>query len=275
MMKPFKGWRSWGIGGLALWLVACVGGPRISSEQLAQAQAAPSNRIVLMRPAEPNLYVVQVLNYNLHNPGVTLPGRLVGGGMVGALEATSATSHNHRLTNSLHGAGFKISDELTQALKRDLQQVGYEVIVADPPPNAHFRDHKYIGQYPFTNPPANYYLHVIIEQAGYVEVRPGTPLVPMVKASVMLVSLTGRGHQTPGATTHQAQAAYPGEGPELLYHAHLTYGGPVPVEGPLDMPADPAYSFRDHADLENPNRTMPGLRAGAQGIAQLVATNLK
>jgi uncharacterized lipoprotein YmbA len=273
-MNMTKRWGRWGIGFMTLLIAACATGPRISTDQLAKAQAAPANRIVLLRPTEPNLYVVQVLNYNLHNPGITMPGRLVGGGMIGALEATSSTSHNHRLTNSLHAAGFKISDELTQDLKHQLEQAGYEVIVANQSPNAHFRGHEYLGQYPITNPPANFYLHVIIEQAGFVEVRPGTPMVPMVKAAVMLVSLTGRGHETPSSGMHQAEEESE-EGPALLYHAHFTYGGPVPVEGPLDMPADPAYSFRDHGDIENPNRTVPGLKAGAQGIAKMITANLK
>jgi len=273
-MNIRKRWGRWGIGFLTLLTAACATGPQISSEQLARAQAAPVNRIVLLRPNEPNLYVVQVLNYNLRNPGVTLPGRLVGGGMIGALEATSATSHNHRLTNSLHGAGFKISDELTQAVKQQLEQAGYEVIVADQAPNAHFRGHEYLGQYPITNPPANFYLHVVVEQAGYVEVRPGTPMVPMVKAAVMLVSLTGRGHDTPSSVAHQVETGSE-NGPALLYHAHFTYGGPVPVEGPLDMPADPIYNFREHGDIENPSRTIPGLKAGAQGIAKMITANLK
>lgn len=260
-------------------LVACATGP--SPQQIERARQAPPTRIGLLTVPEPDLYRASLMDTDLPNVGVTLPGRLVGLAMTSALKGANDVAHNYRVTETLREAGFSISEQLTRDVTRELEAAGYEVIHIPVDQHRHasaIRQHRALGEVPETEVPVDFRLHVLPEFVGYVALAPGEPMAPMLKTSVMLTSVSGRPHYSPSGAVHGSDGHdtdHQGGSGALLFHDHMTYGGPVPVEGPRDMPSDPRYAFRDHSRLEDPNVVIRGLKGASEGMAELIARALR
>lgn len=261
-----------GLLSLAAWGCS-TNGP--SPQQLEIAQQAPPTRIGLLTINEPKLYEVGV-QYNLPNLGITLPGRIVGMGMTALAKGVDTTAHNYKFTEAIHSSGFKISDQLTADVRRELEKVGYQVV------DAPITDHRhtgaadggsFLGKYPQTQPPVDFYLHVHVGLAGYAAPAHGQPLAPILQVHTQLVSLTGRAHKTPmSGKVHAAKKT--GE-PDLLYAATMTYGGLTPVSSTNDIPTDPRYALSGMAHIEHPEHAAAGLKAASAAIADKLAQNLK
>lgn len=264
----------------SLLTIACSSNPPL--EQVEKAHQAPATRIGLLTIAEPTLYEAGVLTYDLPNMGFTLPGRVAGMGVKALTIGLDRASHNRQFTASIHKQGFKISEELTAQISKMLEQVGYQVVPAPVEDHRHtseFRGYQYLGTYPQTEPPVDFYLHVNIDFAGYTALTHEQPLMPTLRVHTQLISLTGRGHINPvSGTTHDANIEninHKHNKPQLLYSSILTYGGVVPVSGPNDMPADTKYSLRSMEHIQHPEHVTKGLKAASIGIATLIRENLK
>lgn len=270
------------IAGLTLLLTtACSSSSNLPLEQVEKARQAGPTRIGLLTIAEPLLYEVGVLTYDLPNVGFTLPGRVVGMS-VGALTiGLDKAKHNRQFTSSVHKQGFKVSEELTTQISKMLEQVGYEVIAAPVKDHRHtseFRGYQYLGTYPPTDPPVDFYLHVNIDFAGYTAADHKIALTPHLRVHTQLVSLTGREHANPvSGATHGANIENNNKHSkaQLLYSSILTYGGVVPVSGPNDMVADAKYALSNMEHLDHPEHVTQGLKAASIGIATLIKGNLK
>lgn len=243
----------------ALLLVACAGldRPEIGRGQ-PEAKKAPEevefyNRVALLSIREPNLYSVKVLDYDVPQPGITLPGRLVGRGLIGALAAASTASRNYQLTETVKDNGFSISRELQEDIARELQNAGYDVIFVPRPENSgsEFVDP---DNYPQVDTPVDAYIDVYPEFVGYAAIKTGEAYVPTLEVAMRVVS----------ARKH-----------EVVYASTFRYGGPVPVEGATAKPADPRYNVRDFEELKSASVAIEGLGAGSQAIAELIAHNLR
>lgn len=259
-------------------LVACATGP--SPQQIERARQAPPTRIGLLTVPEPDLYRASLMDTDLPNVGVTLPGRLVGLAMTSALKGANDVAHNYRVTETLREAGFSISEQLTRDVTQELEAAGYEVVPMPVDQHRHasaIRQHRALTEIPKTEVPVDFLLHVLPEFVGYVALAPGEPMAPMLKTSVMLTSVSGRPHYSPSGAVHGSDGhdSKQGGSGALLFHDHMTYGGPVPVEGPRDMPSDPRYAFRDHSRLEDPNVVIQGLKGASEGMAELIARALR
>jgi hypothetical protein len=236
----------------------CASSGKNAIEAQNQEEPIAVRRIALIPIQEPSLYSIKVQDYNLVNPGVTLPGRLVGFGMEAALLGTDQASKNHRLTSTLHDQGFNVSDQLKDDLVKRLKQIGYDVVVLDGiavRKHAVFEGWKLVGDVPSMDKPVDAYLYVQPEFVGYSTLARGQTLVPTVDVSVRLVS----------AQSHT-----------LLYAADMRYGGITPVSSSLDMPADPKYSLPEFPrTAQSQALAAAGMKAATDGIASLVAQNFQ
>lgn len=260
---------------IALVLVGCASRP--NAKATGSASGRPPTRIGLLTIVEPELYEAGVQTYNIPRFGFTLPGRIAGMGMTALAEGMDITSHNYVFTKAVRDSGFRISEVLTSEISRDLAAVGYEVVPAPVTDHRHAgetRGRKYLGLYPPTEPPVDFYLHVEVEQAGYTAPDHHQPLVPYVRVYTQLVSLSGQTHPTPTSGTIHAVREKQGDA-SVLYAATITYGGVVPVAGPNDIPANPHYALRGMEHIEHPEHVAKGLAAAAQAIAERLAENLK
>ncbi|HJO35209.1 MAG TPA: hypothetical protein QF361_03185 [Gammaproteobacteria bacterium] len=220
------------------------------------------NRVAMFQVEEPDVYGVRILDYDTPNPGVTLPGRIVGEAAGQVAEQADRANRNLQLTESLREWNFSIADELNSELRLELEDAGMEVLVLESEDHRHAgpaRGYQYLGEYPEVSQPIDAYLHVYLEFAGYSAVKPDSPYVPTVEVLVQAVD-----PQTKRA----------------LYSATYTYGGAIPVEGPTDRPADPKYNVRDFGWLCagreqcEMSPAVQGLRAAAMQIADMVAAQL-
>ena len=242
----------------AMLLVACAGLGRPQVGEEPEAKKAPEslefyNRVALLSIREPDLYSVRVLDYDVPQPGVTLPGRLVGRGLIGALAAASTASRNYRLTETVKENGFSISRELQEDIGRELQNAGYDVIFVPRPENTG-SDFVDLGDYPEVDAQIDAYIDVYPEFIGYAAIKAGEPYVPTLEVAMRVVSLRNQ---------------------DVVYASTFRYGGPVPVEGATAKPADPRYNVRGFEELKSASVAIEGLSAGSQAIAELIAHNLR
>lgn len=251
----------------------------ISSQDLAAAENAPRIYLGLVTIREPELYEAKVAHYHIPNPGITLPGRIMGLGLKAALTGADKISLNYNFTKMLRNQKFSISQQLTEDIKKELTQVGYEVFDAPADDHRHaseFRGGGCLVDPPKSEPCADYYLHLVIDFAGYISLSHGQPFVPLLSTRLQLVSTSGTPHKTPleenwlvGATD-APPSIY-----KVLYSATITYGGPVPVAGPTDVVADARYSLRNADDLDQATLIIKGLTAASHSVAERIAHNLK
>ncbi|MDY6943949.1 MAG: hypothetical protein SVU69_13175 [Pseudomonadota bacterium] len=260
---------------IPLLLVGCASGP--GKEITGSTTESPPTRVGLLTIMEPELYKAGVQTYDVPQFGFTLPGRIAGMGIAASVKGMDTASHNYAFTKAVRDSGFRISATLTSEITRDLAAVGYEVIpvrVADHRHAGEIRGRKYLGQYPPTAPPVDFYLHLEVEQAGYTAPDHGQPLVPYLRVFTQLVSLAGQAHPTPTAGVIHEVKEEQGEA-SVLYAATITYGGFIPIAGPNDIPADPRYGLRGMEHIEHPEHVARGLAAAARDVAEKLAENLK
>lgn len=217
--------------------------------------AVPYNRIALATVSEPTFYDIKIMAYDFEAPGITLPGRIVAGGFNTANKFVDQGRRNRRLTQTLDEWKFKLSDQLTMDVKEALEGMGYEVVMVMP---EFRRGGKFASKFPAPEKPVDAYLDLYISFAGYVAIKPGEPYVPTIETPLRLTD------------------AFSGE---VLYAGTMNYGGPVPVDGPTDRPADAQHTVRGWDNLCavdcEVSPAVSGLTAGSQAIADLVSKNIK
>ena len=226
-----------------------------TSTVAAVKPAVPYNRIALVTVAEPGFYDIKIMAYDFEVPGITLPGRIVAGGFNTANKFVDQGRRNRRLTQTLDEWKFKLSEQLTVDLKEALEGKGYEVVLVEPDFR---RGGKFASKLPAPEKPVDAYLDLYVAFAGYVAIKPGEPYVPTVEAPLRLTD------------------AFSGE---ILYAGTMNYGGPIPVTGPTDLPAESRHAVRGWDNLCavdcEVSPAVKGLTAGSQAIAKLVAQNIK
>lgn len=246
-------------------------------QQIADAAAAPRFRIALVTIQEPLFYQAKILHYRIPNPTVTLPGRISSFGLITVAKGLDVMAHNYNLSQLLHEQHFALSQYLSAQVKKELAGVGYEVV------DAPLFDHRHaselrggfcLNEPPISEPCANYYLHVVIDFAGYVASTQGQPFVPLLRLRVQLVSVTGD-NELPQLSLQEYGAKKDSDAFRLIYAATFTYGGLVPVEGATDALARPEFALRDDEALRQAQRIMAGLQDGANQLARKIASNLR
>ncbi|MBV1869316.1 MAG: YkuS family protein [Gammaproteobacteria bacterium] len=217
--------------------------------------AVPYNRIALTTVAEPTFYDIKIMAYDFKAPGITLPGQIVAGGFNAANKFVDQGRRNRRLTQTLDEWKFKLSDQLTRDVKEALEEKGYEVVLINP---EYRRGGKFAAKLPLPEKPVDAYLDLYVAFAGYVAIKPGEPYVPTIETPIRLTD------------------AFSGE---VLYAGNMNYGGPVPVTGPTDLPAESRHTVRGWDNLCavdcEVSPAVQGLTAGSQAIAKLVSQNIK
>ncbi|MBL4606928.1 MAG: hypothetical protein JKY01_03755, partial [Pseudomonadales bacterium] len=171
---------------------------------------------------------------------------------------------------------FSISKSLSDQLKGELTKVGYEVVdtpVKDHRHASNFRGGFCLNEPAMSEPCSNYFLHVVVDFAGYTAFTLRQPFVPMLQLRVQLISVTGDA-DIPVISDSQMTANSEGAF-KLIYAATFTYGGLVPVEGPTDVPYNPRFSLRGSNDLDNASRIIAGLEEASQKLAAQIAQNLR
>lgn len=241
-----------------LLLSACVGSRAVDSVANNGGQEALVVREVAIAPiAEPSLYSAQVIDYDLPELGVTLPGRLVSLGAQAAAYGLMRTSSNYRLTEALRTHDFALSGELAEDLSESMHAIGYRVVQLTGEPvrvKRRFRDDRYLGDFPAELNDADAVLFAEPRFAGYRTIRPGEPYVPTLEVEVRVVHVATR---------------------RVLYADTLRYGGITPIRSSRDMPADPRVNVRSLSELVEGGSAARGLRVASEGIATLVAQNLQ
>jgi len=245
----------------------------IESQMLEQAKTAPPFRIGLVTIQEPRLYEAKVFQYRIPNPTLTIPGRVGGMGMLAAGKGLDKLAANYNFTGMLKENDFRLSESLSTQLREELEQVGYEVV--DTPVNDHrhasdFRGGFCLNEPVMSEPCANYFLHVVVDFAGYTAFTLGQPYVPMLKLRVRLISVTGDSSISDSDFTAQEEGTF-----KLIYAATFIYGGIVPVDGPTDVPFSPKFALRGRNDLDNSKRIIAGLEDASQKLAKRIAMNLQ
>lgn len=246
-------------------------------QQIADAAAAPRFRIALVTIQEPLFYQAKILHYRIPNPTVTLPGRISSFGLISAAKGLDVLAHNYNLSQMLHEQNFALSQYLALQVKKELARVGYDVVdapLADHRHASEFRGGFCLNEPPTSEPCANYYLHVVIDFAGYIASTQGQPFVPLLRLRVQLISVTGQ-NELPQLSMQQYGVKNIDDAFKLIYAATFTYGGLVPVEGPTDALALPEFALRDDEALLQAQRIMAGLQDGANQLAKKIASNLQ
>jgi len=250
----------------------------INPQILEQAKEAPRFRIGLVTISEPTLYEAKVIQYRIPNPTVTIPGRVSSLGMIAFIKGVDKMAGNYNLTDMLHKQGYSISESLSSKLKQELKQVGYEVV------NTPLEDHRHASNFrggfclndpPFSVPCSNYFLHVVIDFAGYTAAYSMEPFVPLVQIRVQVISVTGNNELSLPAMTqfefpNQEQGPY-----KLIYAATFTYGGLVPVDGPTDITGSAKFALRGRNDLDNHQKIIAGFEDASKKLAKRIAMNLR
>lgn len=243
---------------------------------LEQAKAAPHFRVGLVTIQEPKLYEAKVFQYRIPNPAFTIPGRVASMGMITAGKGLDKLAANYNFTSMLNENNYHLSESLSTQLREELEKVGYEVV--DTPVNDHrhasdFRGGFCLNEPVMSEPCSNYFLHVVVDFAGYTAFTLGQPYVPMLQLRVRLISVTGDSSISviPDSDfTAQEEGAF-----KLIYAATFTYGGIVPVDGPTDVPFSPEFALRGRNDLDNSKRVIAGLEDASQKLAKRIAMNLQ
>ena len=241
-----------------LLLSACAGQPAVDLATNDSAQEAIVVREVAIAPiAEPTIYSAEVIDYDLPELGVTLPGRLVALGAQAAAYGLMQTSSNYRLTEALRERDFAISSALADEISQSMHAIGYQVVELAGEPvrtKRRFRGDRYLGDFSIDLNNADAVLFAEPRFVGYRTIQSGEPYVPTLEVDVRVVHIATR---------------------RVLYADTLRYGGVTPVRSSRDMPADPRVSVRSLSELVQGESAAKGLRAASQGIATLVAQNLQ
>ena len=261
---------------LLIGLVSGCSNTGIESQMLEQAKAAPHFRVGLVTIQEPKLYEAKVFQYRIPNPAFTIPGRVASMGMITAGKGLDKLAANYNFTSMLNENNYHLSESLSTQLREELEKVGYEVV--DTPVNDHrhasdFRGGFCLNEPVMSEPCSNYFLHVVVDFAGYTAFTLGQPYVPMLQLRVRLISVTGDSSISAISDsdfTAQDEGVF-----KLIYAATFTYGGIVPVDGPTDVPFSPEFALRGRNDLDNSKRVIAGLEDASQKLAKRIAMNLQ
>lgn len=213
-------------------------------------------RIALLKIEEPMVYDIRIMQSMMpDSPGITLPGRVVGLGMVTMMKTLDQGQRNRALTKALDFWKFKISERLEDDVVRELGKLGYEVIIVTP---EYRRRARFVAKLPQSPEPVDAYVDMVVQFAGYVAGKPDLPYVPTLEVPFKVVS----------SWTNQ-----------VIHQGTLTYGGPVPISGPLDMPADPQHSVRGFDNLCatdcEVSPAVKGLSAASEGVAKLFTQHIR
>lgn len=213
-------------------------------------------RVALLEIEEPMVYDIRIMQSMMpDSPGLTLPGRVVGLGMVTMMKTLDQGQRNRALTKALDFWKFKISEHLTDDITRELEKIGYEVVVVKP---EYRRRARFVDKYPKAPKPVDAYVDLVVQFAGYVAGKPDLPFVPTVEVPFKVVSSWNN---------------------EVIHQGTLIYGGPVPVTGPTDMPADPQHNVRGFDNLCatdcEVSPAVKGLTAASEGIAKLLSQHIR
>ena len=248
----------------------------VENQILEQAKTAPHFRIGMVTIREPTLYEAKVFQYGIPNPTITIPGRVASMGMIAAGKGLDKLAANYNFTGMLKENDFRLSDSLSAQLREELEKVGYEVV--DTPVNDHrhasdFRGGFCLNAPVMSEPCSNYFLHVVVDFAGYTAFTLGQPYVPMLQLRVRLISVTGDNAISAISDSDfiaQEEGIF-----KLIYAATFTYGGIVQVDGPTDVPFSPKFTLRGRNDLDNSKRIIAGLEDASQKLAKRIAMNLQ
>lgn len=251
---------------------------QISQQELDEAAAASRTNLGLVTIREPEIYEAKIIQYNIPNLALTIPGRVSAMGLIKAIKTVDQANLNYNLTSTIRDKNFSIAEQLSDDLKTELSKIGYQVLDAPAEDHRHaseFRGGGCLVNPPTTEPCSDYFLHIVIDYAGYTSFSHSQPFVPLMSVRLQLVSTTGLAHKTPVQENwHEGQAHE--QGPyKVLYSATFTYGGPVPVSGPTDAVADPGLAIRSMDDLDQSDKVIRGLKAASAAIAEKVAYNMR
>lgn len=232
--------------------------PPLTSNDVHSEFESVNNRIALLKIEEPQVYDIRIMQSNMpSSPGVTMPGRIMGKGMVTMMKTMEQGQKNQILTNTLDFWKFKISEHLEDDITRELEKLGYKVEIVTP---KYRRKARFVSRddIPPSNKPTDAIVDVYVKFAGYVAGRESMPYMPTLEVPFKVVS---------SATN------------EVVHQGILTYGGPIAVTGPSDMPADPAYNVRGFdtlcaTDCEV-SPAVQGLTAASEGVATLLINHVK
>ena len=232
--------------------------PPIVDENVHGEIITVNNRIALLSIEEPLVYDIRIMESGLpSSPGVTMPGRIMGKGMVTMMKTMEQGQKNQILTSTLDFWKFKISEHLEDDITRELEKLGYKVEIIVP---KYRRRARFVtmDDIPESSKPVDAIVDVYVKFAGYVAGREQMPYMPTLEVPFKVIA---------SATN------------EVVHQGILTYGGPISVTGPSDMPADPAHNVRGFdtlcaTDCEV-SPAVQGLTAASEGVATLLINHVK
>jgi len=251
---------------LTFFLIACENSPTldrfnpplVNADDEHQEFSTVNNRIALLEIQEPMVYDIRLMQSSLpSSPGITMPGRIMGKGVSTMMKTMEQGQKNQILTSTLDFWKFKISEHLEDDITRELEKLGYEVDVVTP---KYRRRARFVVNSDIPEPakPVDAYIDIYVKFAGYVAGREQMPYMPTLEIPFKVVSAWNN---------------------EVVHQGILTYGGPVPVSGPSDMPSDSAHNVRGFdtlcaTDCEV-SPAVQGLTAASEGIAKLLINHVK
>lgn len=268
---------------LGVFLSGCTN--QISEKRVDKVDNASSRVIALLTVPEPTMYQLDVNEEDIPNFGVTLPGRLAALALEGAADVSATAQRSYRISEIIESQGFKLSTHLTTAVKKELQALGYKVIVVTPKINRYggdIRGNMFLGDYPEVSEPVDFFLHVNPVFVGYKGSLDGVEpvFIPTLNVKVHMVSLSGREHQTPSGKIYdgkEQKVSWFGydNSPKLLSTTQLQYGGILPVKNQDNIPADPKLKLRGDTALDNEEKIAYGLNVASNQVAKLVARKMR
>jgi hypothetical protein len=179
------------------------------------------------------------------------------GGAFGLIGATVAAGEEDRKSEEFTRARAEqrlaFGRSLTDALTRELERIGYRVVVVDDRPLDESEGDE-DGDYSRIKADADAILDVTLLQAQYA--APGEDYVPWLRISARLIASKTK---------------------QRLYLQELSYGGDVTTEENVEhIPADPKYTYDGFdALMAKQAEAGDGLQAGIEQLARRVADQLR
>jgi hypothetical protein len=205
-----------------------------------EAHAGIKTIVILPAPAVAD-YSINIL----HHPGMSF-------GLIGGLVAAAELgSKGSQFTSSMQEQKFDAAKTLTEAVKSEMEQRGYNVIVLN---ELSRPDGKLLSDYASIPVKGDAYLDFVVGVVGYSANSHSTPYYPTLSAPVRLVDAKDQA---------------------IVYNSLIVYGPYGGPKGATRLTPDGSFAMGNFTELQaSPSRSVEGIRSAIQAIAKQIASDL-
>ena len=224
-----------------LFSIAITGCATVENQPFNKEAHSRIKTIVILPAPAVSEYSINIM----HHPGASFG--LVGGLIAAAELNTKAT----QFTSSMQEQKFDVAKTLTEAVKNEVEQRGYSVVVLNELARP---DGKLLADYASVPVKGDAYLDFVVGVAGYWANSHSTPYYPTLSTPVRLIDASDK---------------------SIVYNSVIMYGPQIGPKGATRITPDSSYAVSSFSTLQaSPERSAEGLRSAIQSIAKQIASDL-